>query len=176
MRNKKHIPTLTTPRLTLRPFAPEDAISLHRIMNEPNIMQYFPNTAALDMERVQKIIERQLGQYETYNLGWWAVFLQGGPDLIGWNGLQYLPETDEVEIGYLLSMQFWGRGYATEGAKASLEFGFETLGLEQIIGLIHPDNTGSQNVLKKCGLQYFEQKEYFGIQLFRCLLSNPSNI
>jgi RimJ/RimL family protein N-acetyltransferase len=136
-------------------------------MNEPNIMQYFPNTVPLKMERVQALIERQLTQYEEYNLGWWAVVPDGQPDLIGWNGLQYLPETEEVEVGYLLSKQFWGRGYATEGARAALQFGFETLGLGQIIGLTHPDNKASQNVLLKCGLEYVEQKEYFGMLVNR---------
>ena len=163
MMSNTRIPTLTTSRLTLRTFIPADDIALHRIMNEPDIMQYFPNTAPPEMERVQALIERQLMQYEKYNLGWWAVVPEGGSDLIGWNGLQYLPETDEVEVGYLLSKQFWGRGYATEGARAALHFGFETLGLGQIIGLTHPDNKASQNVLLKCGLEYVEQKEYFGI-------------
>jgi ribosomal-protein-alanine N-acetyltransferase len=174
MANRKPIPTISTPRLTLRPFAPRDAISLHRIMNEPGIMQYFPRTDPPDMDRVQGLIERQLAQWEEYNLGWWAVVPQGRTELIGWNGLQYLPETDEVEVGYLLSRQFWGLGLATEGAKPSLEFGFESLGLQEIIGLTHPENTASQNVLKKCGMHYAEQKGYFGMQLFRYSLSNPA--
>ena len=175
MANKKnHISTITTSRLTLRPFTQDDDKHLHRIMNQPDILQYFPRTDPPDLERVQKIIERQLTHWEEHRLGWWAVVPQGQTELIGWNGLQYLPETDEVEVGYLLSKQFWGRGYATEGAKASLEFGFEKLGLEQIIGLTHPENMASQNVLKKCGMRYMEQKEYFGMQLFRFVLKSPS--
>ena len=175
MANKKnHISTITTSRLTLRPFTQDDDKYLHRIMNQPDILQYFPRTDPPDLERVQKIIEHQLTHWEEHRLGWWAVVPQGQTELIGWNGLQYLPETDEVEVGYLLSKQFWGLGYATEGAKASLEFGFEKLGLEQIIGLTHPENMASQNVLKKCGMRYMEQKEYFGMQLFRFVLRSPS--
>jgi len=174
MTNKNHIPTIITSRLTLRPFGPIDDISLHRIVNESDIMQYFPRTDPPDMERVQELIERQLAHWETHNLGWWAVVPHGQTELIGWNGLQYLPETDEVEVGYLLSKQFWGRGFATEGTRASLEFGFEALGLGQIIGLTHPENMASQNVLKKCGMRYVEQKEYFGMRLYRYALSNPA--
>ena len=175
MTNKKdHISTITTSRLTLRPFTQDDDKYLHRIMNQPDILQYFPRTDPPDLERVRKIIEHQLTHWEKHRLGWWAVVPQGQTELIGWNGLQYLPETDEVEVGYLLSKQFWGQGYATEGAKASLEFGFEKLGLEQIIGLTHPENMASQNVLKKCGMRYMEQKEYFGMQLFRFVLKSPS--
>jgi ribosomal-protein-alanine N-acetyltransferase len=172
---RNNIPTITTPWLTLRPFTPTDDIPLHRILNEPNILQYFPRTDPPDIERIQGLIERQFMQWKEYHLGWWAVVPHGQTELIGWNGLQYLPETDEVEVGFLLSKQFWGQGLATEGAKASLEFGFKTLGLPQIIGLTHPENTASQNVLKKCGMHYVERKEYFGMQLFRYVLSNLVN-
>ena len=174
MTGKTSIPTLTTSRLTLRPFKLTDDVRLHSILNEPNILQYFPRPDAPDMKRVQEMVERQLAHWEEHNLGWWAVVPHRETELVGWNGLQYLPETDEVEVGYLLSKQVWGRGYATEGAKASLKFGFETLAQEQIIGLTHPENTASQNVLKKCGMRYSEQKEYFGMQLFRYALVNPA--
>ena len=169
----KHTPTLTTPRLTLRPFTLDDVAPLHRILNQPDILQYFPNPSSPAMERVQRIIEKQLAHWGEHNLGWWAVVPHGQSELIGWNGLQYLPETDEVEVGYLLSKQFWGRGYATEGAKASIQFGFANFNFGEIIGLTHPENIASQNVLKKCGMRFIEQKEYFGMQLFRYMLSKP---
>jgi RimJ/RimL family protein N-acetyltransferase len=165
MKNK--IPILTTSRLTLRPFTSKDAVPLHCILNQPNIMQYFPSTTAPDMERVERLIEHQIIHWEEHILGWWAVVPHGQGELISWNGLQYLPETDEIEVGYLLSQPFWGQGLATEGAMASLSYGFETLGLKQIIGLTHPENIASQNVLKKCGMEFTYQAEYFGIQVFR---------
>lgn len=174
MTDRIDIPTITTSRLTLRPFTLEDVIPLHRIVNEPGIMKYFPRTDPPDMERVKKLIARQFMQYETYNLGWWAVIPKGQTDLIGWNGLQFIPETEEIEVGYLLSKPYWGQGFATEGAKAALNFGFEKLRLKEIIGLTHPENTASQNVLKKCGMQYTEQKEYFGLLLYRFCLKSPS--
>ena len=169
-----NIPTLTTPRLTLRPFTLEDVAPLHRILNQPDILQYFPNPGTPAMERVQRIIENQLAHWNEHNLGWWAVVPQGSSKLIGWNGLQYLPETDEVEVGYLLSKQFWGRGYATEGAIASIQFGFENFNFGDIIGLTHPENIASQNVLKKCGMCFTERKEYFGMQLLRYALAYPA--
>jgi ribosomal-protein-alanine N-acetyltransferase len=168
-----NIPTLTTPRLTLRPFTLNDVAPLYRILNQPDILQYFPNPGAPSIERAQKIIEKQLTHWQEHNFGWWAVVPNKQTELIGWNGLQYLPETDEVEVGYLLSKQFWGRGYATEGAKASIQFGFENFNFGEIIGLTHPENIASQNVLKKCGMHFIEQKEYFGMQLFRFMLSKP---
>lgn len=167
------IPTLTTPRLMLRSFTLADDIRLHQIMNEPGIMRYFPRTDPPDIERVHALIERQFMQWREYSLGWWAVLPRAGTELIGWNGLQYLAETGEVEVAYLLSRQFWGQGYATEGALAALDFGFRVLRLEQIIGLTHPENIASQNVLKKCGMTFTEQREYFGMQLFRFCAQSP---
>lgn len=174
MTDKSLIPTLTTSRLLLRPFTISDVASLHRILSQPNILKYFPNPEAPSIERVQEIIENQLKHWDEHKLGWWAVIPIGGDELIGWNGLQYLPETDEVEVGYLLSQDFWGQGFATEGAQAGLDFGFEQHELIEIIGLTHPDNTASQNVLKKCGMRFTNQAEYFGIQVYRYVLENHS--
>jgi RimJ/RimL family protein N-acetyltransferase len=63
--------------------------------------------------------------------------------VIGWDGLEYLPETDGNEVAYLLSHQVWGCGYATEAARAAVKYGLETANLQAIIGLVHPGNIGS---------------------------------
>lgn len=165
------IPTVSTARLTLRPFTLDDAPSLFRIMNEPNIMQYFPNPGPRPLERVEKTIQFQLDHWREYGLGWWAVVPHGHNDIVGWNGLQFLDETNETEVGYLLSREFWGKGYATEGALAGLEFGFHQLGKKEIIGLTHPENTASQNVLLKCGMKFTHQAPYFGMELFRYVVA-----
>lgn len=168
------IPILHTDLLTLRPFTLADVQPLHRILSEPDILQYFPRTDPPDIERVQKIIQHQLAHWEEHHLGWWAVAPKGGTELIGWNGLQFLTETGETEVGYLLSKPFWGLGYATEGARVALKYGFEKLKLRQIIGLTHQENRASQNVLKKCGMHYTGQVEYFGMQMLRFSLLNPT--
>jgi ribosomal-protein-alanine N-acetyltransferase len=168
--------TITTPRLTLHPFVLADTIPLHRILNQPNILQYYPNPAPPDMQRVKKIIERQQSHWAEHGYGWWAVVPHGGTELIGWNGLQYLPETDEVEVGYLLSKSFWGCGYATEGAKASIQFGVENFKFEEIIGITHPKNTASQNVLKKCGMHFTGEARYFDMQVHRFSLQTHTRM
>lgn len=124
---------------------------------------------------MEKIVTHQLTHWDEHNLGWWAVAPHGGSELIGWNGLQYLPETDEVEVGYLLSQQFWGRGYAIEGAKTSIKLGFENFSFGEIIGLTHPENFASQNVLKRYEMHFTKQAEYFDMQVFRFSLPNPTN-
>jgi len=168
------IPTVTTPRLILRAFTPDDDVPLHRILGEEDILRYYPNPNPPPLERVRKFIERQLAHWETHGFGWWAVVLNGHEELIGWNGLQFLPETGEIEVGYLLSKPFWGQGLAPEGAYAALVFGFETLNLERIIGLVHPDNVASRRVLEKIGMSFIDRASYFGMEVCRYRIERPS--
>ena len=165
-----HIPTVKTRRLALRPFTEQDVEPLYDILHGEDVLRYFPNPTPPDRDKVSKLVEAQLKHWEDYGYGWWAVESLEGGELMGWNGLQYLPDTDETEIGYLLGRPFWGKGYATEGAWAGLEFGFGDLRLETIIGLVHPDNRGSKRVLEKLGLSFVEQAEYFGIEVLRYIV------
>ena len=161
------IPTLTTKRLTLRPFAPEDTEPLFHILQGKDALRYFPNATPPPLERVENLIARQLEHWDAHGYGWWAVERQSQTGLIGWSGLQFLPETSETEIGYLLGLDHWGQGYATEAAQAGVTYGFETLGLERIIGLAHPENLASRRVLEKLGMTLLGQAEYFGMTLCR---------
>jgi len=165
-------PTLTTARLLLRPFRLEDVDALYAVLNEPGILRYFPNPAPPDRAGVARLIAHQLQHWQEHCLGWWAVEPRTMPGLIGWNGLQYLPETNEVEVGYLLSKDWRRQGLATEGARASLEYGFHTLGLPRIIGLVHPQNLASQRVMHKLGLALQNEAQYFGMAVYRYALDS----
>ena len=76
--------------------------------------------------------------------------------------MKYVPDTVVIEVGYRLAPKAWGRGYATEGARAVVGYGFRELGLARIIGLTHPDNVASQRVLTKAGLVDAGWGEYYG--------------
>ncbi len=168
------IPTIKTARLSLRPFTKQDSKPLCQILSVPGVLEYFPSSDPLDLERVQKLVERQINHWEDHNYGWWAVEPDRAGELVGWSGLQYLPETDEIEIGYLLSKPYWGKGLATESAIAGLDYGFNSLGIEKIIGIVHPENVASQNVLEKIGLKFQEQADYFGMECYKYLALNPN--
>lgn len=162
------IPSLKTPHLILRPMRNSDAPSLFAILHQPGILRYFPNPEPpASLRLAERFIDWQISHWEKYSLGWWAVTLRGQDTLVGWNGLQFLPETDEVEVGYLLSQKCWGRGLATEGARAALSYGFDLLGLKQIVGIVHPQNIASQRVLEKAGMQCTGPAVYFGIDVYR---------
>jgi ribosomal-protein-alanine N-acetyltransferase len=161
-----NIPILETPDLVLRPWKMEDCQDLFDILLEPGILDYFPPTA-FSLERTGRYISHQLDHWQARGYGHWAVTLKTDGRLIGWNGLEYLPETGETEVAYLLSHQAWGRGYATQAARSAIDFGFKLSGLKSIIGLVHPMNAGSIKVLEKCGLTLIDRKEYWGLELLR---------
>lgn len=164
------IPTVTTARLILRPFTEEDAGPLHLILGEKDILRYFPNSGPPAIDRVQRLVDHQIKHWEDHSLGWWAVERHQDPGLIGWAGLQFLPETAETEVAYLLSRSHWGHGLATEAARASVQFGFEHRALATIIALVHPENRASQRVIEKLGMSFVDESRYFGLDLFRYAL------
>jgi ribosomal-protein-alanine N-acetyltransferase len=146
-------------------------------MSGPDVLRYFPNPDPPSRDQIERLIQLQLTHWKQHGYGWWAVCDSDrgeDPPLIGWAGLQYLPETDEVEVGYLLDRGYWGRGLATEAAQISVRFGFEDLGIATIVGIVHPDNIASQRVLEKAGLAYVEQAHYFGMDVYRYLVTRSS--
>lgn len=161
------IPSLTTRRLVLRALSGEDAAPLHGILAQPNVLRYFPRQTPPTLEQVQRIIAGQLTHWQDHGYGWWAVTLADTGQFIGWAGLQYLPETDEVEVAYLLDPAYWGRGLATEAAQKSLKFGYEDLDIPQIVAIVHPDNGASKRVIEKLGMTFTLQTDYFGMDCLR---------
>jgi RimJ/RimL family protein N-acetyltransferase len=95
-----------------------------------------------------------LPQYILYNHGRWATHIKSNLEFIGWCGLKYRPEQNEIDIGYRFMKKFWGNGCATEAAFACIEYGFETLKMHRIIGRALPENLASLRVLEKCGMNY----------------------
>lgn len=161
------IPALATPRLKLRAFTAKDTLPLHNLLVEPGVLRYFPDPSPPPVDRVGKLISRQINHWAENGYGWWAVENLKDPRLMGWCGLQYLPETGEIEIGYLLGKAFWGKGYATEASLESLRFGFEELGMEKIIAIVHPENSASKRVIEKLGFRDPVRARYFGMECLR---------
>jgi len=163
-------PTFRTERLILRAFREADAEALHGILCQEGTLGYFPNPDRPTVSNVRKLVARQISQWEDLGYAWWAVESKITGELLGWNGLQYLPETGETEIAFLLDANHWGRGLTTEAGRVGLEFGFETLALEQIVALAHPENGASRRVIEKLGLRLTGEAVYFGMAVCRYAL------
>lgn len=161
------IPILQTAHVSLVPIKPADAPILHRIYQQDGVLKYFPGPGSVPLEKVERWVKLTTEHWEKYAYGNWGILPEGETEIAGWAGLQYLPELDQTEVGYLLSPAFWGRGYATEVALASLQFGFEHFPLERIIALVHEDNLASRRVIEKCKMQYVDTITLWGMQLLR---------
>ena len=128
------------------------------------------------MGHAKEILEQKiLPQYALYNYGRWAVHLKPNHEFIGWCRLKYRPELDEIDLGYRFMKQFWGKGFATEAAYASIKYGFEKLDLPIITGRSEPANTASCKVLERCGMFYIGMQQVNGYYLRTYQITNPFN-
>jgi ribosomal-protein-alanine N-acetyltransferase len=156
---------LATERLSLREFRPDDVERLYRLNSDARVMRYIGDGSTETRDATERAVKRSMRYYRNYpGLGVWPAEDERGA-FVGWFCLKYVPDTVEIEVGYRLAPKAWGRGYASEGARAIVRYGFDELGLDRIIGLTHPDNAASQRVLQKAGLEDAGWGRYYGRRL-----------
>lgn len=146
---------LETARLVLRQWSPADADELAMVFAEPEVWRY-PFRRGLSFAESQQFLDRQLDHWATHGFGSWAAEIKADGRLIGYIGLStpsWLPQVlPAVEVGWRLHPQFWGKGLATEGGRASLQYGFEVVRLDRIISIFDPENVASGRVMEKIGM------------------------
>jgi RimJ/RimL family protein N-acetyltransferase len=169
------VPWLQTLRLDLRQFTAADADLLYRLDHDPRVMKYIGDghlSTHTDIARTMRRIPRVYRRYPGF--GAWHATRRDTGAFIGWFALKYIPRTVEVEVGYRLRHEAWGQGFATEGARELVRYGFDTVGMFRIIGITHPGNAASQHVLRKCGLVDDGWGQYYGQRLRRFAATNPA--
>lgn len=164
------IPSLTTPRLRLRPFTERDADALYAILCGRDVLRYFPPGDPPTRETAVGMIRRIQRHWEEHGFGLWAVESRATGELMGRCGLQRIPETGETEADVILGTAAWGQGFATEAIRLSVRFGIKKLALARIVGIVHPDHGASQRVLEKAGFRREERARYFGMDCYRYVL------
>lgn len=148
-------PILETEHLWLREYVPEDAEAVFELGSNPVVQRYTGDPCLTSIEEAQAVLlQHPIEDYRQHGFGRWAVVLKTNGKVIGFAGLKYLPELDELDLGYRLLPEFWGKGLATEASLACVRYGFETLQRTRIIGLVDPANVASIRVLEKCGLAF----------------------
>ena len=152
---------LETPRLLLREFDIDDAQSFYDLNLNPNVIKYTGNSAFKDIEEAKEFLNNY-SDYKENGFGRWAVINKATKEFIGWCGLKNDKKTDETDIGFRFFETFWNQGFATESAKACINYGFENLNLKTIIGRAMKENTASIKVLEKIGLQYVKDFNFDG--------------
>ncbi|HEV3467928.1 MAG TPA: GNAT family N-acetyltransferase [Pyrinomonadaceae bacterium] len=157
------MPEIETSRLLMRAFRKEDADEHLRVVSDEEFRRYFPPPPVFQPTRDSVLvgIGRFVEHWHQFGFGVWALELRGEGRLAGYCGLRHLVPTDEIELLYGLDRALWGRGLATEAARASLRYGFEQMRFARVMAVAHPQNAGSRRVLEKCGLRYERDAVYF---------------
>ena len=158
------IPEIETERLLLRMYKAGELESVYILITDKDVTRFFPDYYTVDKENVLKSLPRRVERWRKYGFGQLGVFDKTSDELIGYCGLQYLDNTEEVEIYYGLHKHFWGKGLAKEASKAMLRFGFEEAKLSRIVGVTHPENTASQKVLKSLGFVQGENGRFYDLE------------
>lgn len=153
---------LETERLILREMLPDDAKGMFELDSNPKVHKYLGSKPIKTIEESQKMIDNVRNQYINQGIGRWATIEKATDDFIGWSGLKLNFEKtinnhiNFYDIGYRFMPRYWGKGYATESAIATLDYAFKTMKIETVVGMAEVENIASKKVLQKIGLQYVE--------------------
>ena len=165
-------PWCCTKRLAISEITRDDGNELFELDADPRVMRYIGSGGISTREQIDDALRRIPRAYWLYpGLGTWRATRRDNGDFVGWFALKYIPGTTEVEVGYRLRYGAWGRGFATEGARELVRYGFDDLGLFRIVGVTHPDNVASQQVLLKAGFADAGWGHYYNrpVRVFECV-------
>lgn len=159
------LPTLETERLRLRQLSLADEPFILKMGKDPDVMRFITNGETKNAEESKADLKRWIGYGDNGKTGIWAAEVKATGAFLGWFCLKSLDDTDEIEIGYRFLKEHWGNGYATEGAKRLLQYGFEELKLERIVAVAIKENLASTRVMEKIGLSYEKEAFYYQIDV-----------
>jgi RimJ/RimL family protein N-acetyltransferase len=147
-------PVISTQRLLLRAWRDDDLPAFAALNADPRVREFYPNL--LDRAESDASVARIREHFDRHGFGQWAVEAVGVAEFIGCVGF-WVPTFEAhfvpcVEIGWRLACEHWGRGYATEAARAVLRFGFENFGLGEIVAMTVPANRRSRLVMERIGM------------------------
>ena len=145
------IPVLQTERLRLRAFCEEDTDPLFEMMQDPDVVRFIGDRRSPTHQETWRAIAGYIGHWALRGYGLWAVEELGSGELVGRIGILNPPGWPGPEIAYTIGKRWWGRGLATEGARAARDWAFETLPVDELISLIDPANTASIAVATRLG-------------------------
>lgn len=128
-----------------------DLEPFHSICSDPSVMQFVGDGEPWSRERTEQFVARAREMSQTLGFCRWPVIDKSCSALIGFCG--FLPASDGAEIGWRLAKEYWGRGLATEAARAVLNHGFETLGFQRVIATVQSPNRASIRVVEKLGMK-----------------------
>jgi len=156
-----------TEHLILREILPSDAEAVLEMESDPEVMQYMHSNVTQNLEEALATIESIRKRHSRDGVSRWAVVERDTNAFVGISGLRIVEEMRNGHenfhsLGYRFIKRYWGNGYATEAAKAAVQYGFQTVSLSDIYAVAMPENVASRKVLEKCGLKFVNEFEYRG--------------
>lgn len=160
---------IETPRLYMREFTMDDALAVHEFGSNEEVTRYTGDAGSVEsLQDAKKIIEKVwLAEYKKYGYARYALVHKSDDRVIGFCGLKFEEEMGLPDIGYRMLPEYWGRGLATEAARATLEYARTELGLGRIVGLAVVENVASNRVLEKIGMRIVATFEEDGFTINR---------
>ena len=146
-------------RLVFRKFTLDDLPLLIDQRSDPEVNKFLGGTKLQNPEALAKRIRFYMTCYESHGFGMCAMLWKPTGEMIGSAGLQPLDGTDEIEVGYSMIREYWGKGIGTEAARAWLDHGFSEAGLDRIVAVAHTENWASRRIMEKLGMT-FEKTEF----------------
>jgi [ribosomal protein S5]-alanine N-acetyltransferase len=144
---------IETERLLLRRFDPErDSEPMLAVYGDPEVMRFIPGGAYSGLEAVRTRLAQYAREHDSRGFSFWAVVERASGEVVGDAGFGVFRETGDVELGYTLRRDRWGRGYATEAAGACLDAGFARLGAARIVAVVDEENARSVRVAERIGM------------------------
>jgi ribosomal-protein-alanine N-acetyltransferase len=145
---------LETDRLFIRPWTPADRPAFIALTEDPEVMRYVHGGQPYAEDEVDEWFTRQARQLAQHDVCMGALIEKATGRLVGIAGTQPLGTTGNLEIGWWLARDVWGRGYATEAGGAAMRHVLETLGHKRVVAIIDPDNEPSKRVVGRLGMHY----------------------
>jgi len=163
--------TIETERLILREYTEADALAFFRLNSDPEVMRYVPDEMMTNVDQAREIlINHPMVDYKERGFGRSACILKETGEHIGFCGLKYLKEIDDIDLGFRFIPSQWGKGFATEASLASIRFGFDELHLDHILGLAELENRASIRVLEKVGMQFVDMVRLFDLEMAKYMI------
>ena len=157
------MPAIETERLLLRMFRPEDLDDLALLFTDPKVMKYVGDGQPVSREETDRALKSIIKHWQTHGFGRWAAVDKQTREFLGFGGLRSLFGT--AEVVYHLATAHWGKGLATELARASLRFGFEAHQFERVVAIARPLNAASIHVMEKLGMHFETHTSYYNIEV-----------
>ena len=158
-------PLITTNRFIIRPLAAADSSGIFELDSNPKVHTFLGKNPIKTLAEAENVIQLIQQQYKDLGIGRWAIIEKSTGSFVGWTGFKYITQpingkANYYDLGYRLIERYWGKGIATETAKACLQYAFENLTLTEVCGICEVENTASRNVLQKCGMKLLSTFDY----------------